>query len=679
VTSNYINSTVTGLGSLGYISTTQLQSTVSGIGSLITSATTGINSAGNIGINSASNTSNALLVTGTQSNTGNLFIGGTAFLTNSSNTGTLGVAGLTTLANTSNTGTLGVAGLTTLANSSNTGTLGVAGLTVLSSNLGIFTGTTAAQLDIRGGASSDGTLGSNMIAFQYSGGGFRHFITTRHNAFVNSPLNAIDFWLNNTVAGSTTTSGCTNTMSVTATGVGINCNAPSFGLDVNTTLRVVGATSLTSSSNTGTLGVGGNVIVTGSVTNAAFAFGQTAGVNGSFGNILIGSNASGNGVIQTNGSANTLLIGGTTAGGTVQIWANNLRVDCNVGFGVDPGAFRLNVNGTTNLGGQTTLTNSSNTGTMGVAGTATFSSNVSTRSFTNGRFDIYPTTTNNYTIMSLSGGNNLGYLYGDFQLLGDGIHMGYNYYASNGVAYGGFGAGSSRLSMGYGFISLNVGFTSNLTSMVYVSGSRVSIAPISTDFGLFAPTPTFVSSIAFNSSYNDLLNGSPSYGIGRATSGLTGLGPYTVAASQFPLQIANYHGINFVGGQSGWGAGASHMSIVDAKVGIGNPAPSYTLDVNGPAQSAIYYSSITVGGTLTVTPNNFGIFYNITANGTYTLAFSATQASSNIGKYVCFRNNSGATLSFTLTGVSGITSPVVLTNAQSATFVVATTSTYALF
>lgn len=257
--------------------------------------------------------------------------------------------------------------------------------------------------------------------------------------------------------------------------------------------------------------------------------------------------------------------------------------------------------------------------------------------------------------------------------------MGYNYYASNGVAYGGFGAGSSRVSMGYGFISLNIGFTSNLTSMVYVSGSRVSIAPISTDFGLFAPTPTFVSSIAFTSTYNDLLNGSPSYGIGRATSGLAGLGPYTVAASQFPLQIANYHGINFVGGQSGWGAGASHMSIVDAKVGIGNPAPSYTLDVNGPAQSAIYYSSITAGGTLTVTPNNFGIFYNITANGTYTLAFSATQASSNIGKYVCFRNNSGATLSFTLTGVSGITSPVVLANAQSATFVVATTSTYALF
>jgi hypothetical protein len=33
----------------------------------------------------------------------------------------------------------------------------------------------------------------------------------------------------------------------------------------------------------------------------------------------------------------------------------------------------------------------------------------------------------------------------------------------------------------------------------------------------------------------------------------------------------------------------------------------------------------------------------------------------------------------TLTGVSGIASPVTLSNAQSATFVVATTTTYALF
>ena len=123
------------------------------------------------------------------------------------------------------------------------------------------------------------------------------------------------------------------------------------------------------------------------------------------------------------------------------------------------------------------------------------------------------------------------------------------------------------------------------------------------------------------------------------------------------------------------------LRITPSGVGISNssPAAGYALDVNGPAQSAIYYSTITAGGTMTVTPNNFGIFYNITAAGTYTLAFSASQASSNIGKYVSFRNNTGGTLSLTLTGVSGIASPISLGNAQSATIVVATTNTYALF
>jgi len=725
-------------------------------GAPVTFSSPGINSAGNIGINSASNSSNALLVTGSQSNTGNLYIGGTTFLTsssntgtlgvaggtilgantgiggasnssnallvtgsqsntgalfiggaatfvnssntgtlgvaglatfvNSSNTGTLGVAGLATFVNSSNTGTLGVAGLATFVNSSNTGTLGVAGITTHSSNVGIFTtGVLNTQLDILGGHASFGSGGSNLIAFQIYGGGYRHFITTRHNSAANVNTNAIDFWLNNTTtSGGSSTSGTgnVNTMSITAAGLGVNCNLPGYMLDVNgsaninTTLRVVGLTTLANSSNTGTLGVAGLA----------------------------------------------------------------------------------------------TLTTSSNTGIMGVAGAATFSSSVSSRSFTNGRFEIYPTTANNYTIMGLSGGNNTGFIYGDYQLLDDGIHMGYNYYGSNGVAYAGgggtnFSAGASRISMGYGTIRLNVGTTSVLSTMVNITNSRVSISPVTTDYGLFAPTPTFVSSIAFNSTYNDLINGAPWYGIGKVTSGLAGLGPYTVAATQWPLQIANYYGINFVGGTNSSPAGSSHMAIVDGKVGIScnapqsllhitkdvafsnitssqntfnyaqvqiaqgtsggklylgntftagvgtasviqssdyfsstdygsslflNPlggnvgigtsaVPAYKLDVNGPMQAAIFYSTITSGGTQTVTPSAFGVFYNITVSGTFTLAFAASQAASNIGKYICVRNNCGSTLSFTLTGVSGIASPVTLSNAQSATFVVATTTTYALF
>jgi hypothetical protein len=93
----------------------------------------------------------------------------------------------------------------------------------------------------------------------------------------------------------------------------------------------------------------------------------------------------------------------------------------------------------------------------------------------------------------------------------------------------------------------------------------------------------FANSIAFISSEGDLVNGSPSYGMGKVTSGLAGLGPWTVAANQNPLQIANYYGINFVGGVSGWGAGASHMCIVDANVGIGVTNPTYRLHVGGSA------------------------------------------------------------------------------------------------
>jgi len=643
-------------------------------GTAVTFSSPGINSSGNIGINSASNASYALLVTGAQSNTSTLSVTANVGIGAAANTSNA----LLVTGSQSNTGALFVGGAATFVNSSNTGTLGVAGITTLSSNVGIYTGSTSAQLDIRGGAQSDGTLGSNMLAFQYSGGGFRHFITSRHNAVAGSPCNAIEFWLNNGTASNDSLIKGTcnvNAMCVTATGVGINCNTPlsTRALDVNGSINFSGSlfsngTLFTASAAVPGINSTGNVGIN-SASNASYSL-LVTGAQSNTGALSVA------GLATFVNSSNTGTLG--VAGLATFVNSSNTGTLGVAGLGT---FVNTSNTGTLGVAGLATFVNSSNTGTLGVAGTTTFSSNVSTRSFTNGRFEIYPATTNNYTIMGLSGGNTNGYIYGDYQLLGDGIHMGYNYYASNGVAYSpaGFAAGCSRISMNYGAMSLNIGFSNTLSTMVGISGSRVSIAATTTDFGFYAPTPSFVSSIAFTSTYNDLLNGSPAYGIGRASSGITGLGPYTVAAGQLPLQIANYHGINFVGGQALWGAGVSHMAIVDGKVGVQNPAPSYTLDVNGPMQAAIYYSTISAGGTQTVTPNNFGIFYNITTSGTFTLAFAATQAASNIGKYICVRNNCGSTLSFTLTGVSGIASPVTLSNAQSATFVVATTTTYALF
>jgi 3D (Asp-Asp-Asp) domain-containing protein len=361
-------------------------------------AVAGINSTGNVGINSASNATYALLVTGAQSNTssmsivGNVGIGGafstsnTLLITGSqSNTQTLGIAGGTILA-----GNTGIGGSSNSSNAllvsgtqSNTGNLYIGGATTFtgttthSSNVGIFTSSPAAQLDILGGQSS------NLIAFQYyQGGGFRHFITSRHDATGgNIATNAIDFYLNTgTTASGSSTAGTSNvnTLSITGAGVGISCNAPAYKLDVNGTTNLNGAVRF--KTNTSHIGDDGKVKVFYSSNSATYYLATSH-------------------VFQNPSSVNT--------------------------FTVDSSGNTSNT-GTLGVAGLATFANSSNTGTLGVAGTTTFSSNISTRSFTNGRFDIYPTTANNYTIMGLSGGNNIGFIYGDFQLLNDGIHMGYN-------------------------------------------------------------------------------------------------------------------------------------------------------------------------------------------------------------------------------------------------------------
>ncbi len=64
-----------------------------------------------------------------------------------------------------------------------------------------------------------------------------------------------------------------------------------------------------------------------------------------------------------------------------------------------------------------------------------------------------------YRHFSIGGGNSYGYLYGSYPALGDGIHMGYNYYydgAGNGQLIHS-GGGTSRISAGYGGIQLATG------------------------------------------------------------------------------------------------------------------------------------------------------------------------------------------------------------------------------
>jgi trimeric autotransporter adhesin len=64
-----------------------------------------------------------------------------------------------------------------------------------------------------------------------------------------------------------------------------------------------------------------------------------------------------------------------------------------------------------------------------------------------------------YHNLSLNGGNSAGFLYGSFAALGDGIHLGYNYYADSagGPHIPNTGGSTSRISAGYGQIILAVG------------------------------------------------------------------------------------------------------------------------------------------------------------------------------------------------------------------------------
>lgn len=67
--------------------------------------------------------------------------------------------------------------------------------------------------------------------------------------------------------------------------------------------------------------------------------------------------------------------------------------------------------------------------------------------------------TSTYRHLSLSGGNSLGYLYGSFPALADGVHLAYNhhYNAAGGSQVSNAGGATSRLTVGYGFVGLYVG------------------------------------------------------------------------------------------------------------------------------------------------------------------------------------------------------------------------------
>jgi hypothetical protein len=99
-------------------------------------------------------------------------------------------------------------------------------------NSNILPGSLKAGVELFTGRNSNGSLPTGLtradLAFNYgaTGGGYRHFISTRHSNF-NNEGNAIDFWINNSALYSASTApdtGNVRMMSITADGVKIDSN-----------------------------------------------------------------------------------------------------------------------------------------------------------------------------------------------------------------------------------------------------------------------------------------------------------------------------------------------------------------------------------------------------------------------------------------------------------------------
>ena len=84
-----------------------------------------------------------------------------------------------------------------------------------------------------------------------------------------------------------------------------------------------------------------------------------------------------------------------------------------------------------------------------------------------------------YRQVRLGGGNSAGFLYGSYPVFGDGIHLSYNYYADTGGHAINSGGPTSRVTVGYGRVTLAVGninqgpYTEKLT-VDYLSGVTVT-------------------------------------------------------------------------------------------------------------------------------------------------------------------------------------------------------------
>ena len=662
-----------------------------------------------------SNASNVLLTGGATSYFSNSGIlsntGAAAFFQNTSNTGTLGVAGITTHA--SNV-------LQTAAGAylSNAGPFSNAGVTTIASNV-LLTGGATAYLSNSGLFSNTGiaTFGSNIYTQSPTNATIRHIFGSNASltnldfcSLIQSCNNSanygseLSFWTHGT---GTNGADPTRAMTIAATQyVGINCNSPAYVLDVNGAAQISGNLNVTGTLTGGgfsaanwyqysaisNVNMSGNTLTYAFLSNVSSSLTTTkpivyAKTDTGFGQADPNSFNLWHGVyVKHTGSANDQLLSlyatGSSSGWTItcrdDYYAVGIPLTFTTGnFAVNAagnldllanyttikGSSNFNIlayfvgitgsngitlagntsnTGTLGVGGLATFGNSSNTGTLGVAGVTTHASNVLQTAAASymSNAGIFSNASNVY----LTGGTSS-------YLSNSGI-------LSNTAAAAYFQNTSNTGTLGVAGITT---FSSNIVQGLGNVYSRT--------FGLYN------ASVPYNS---DLFITANLASITADGTTITGATYDSASYGSAAIRLLTTQNGGIVAGITI----AASASVNTAPVNVATISASqpFKLDVNGTSRGAIYYSTMTTGGTLTITTNNnYGVYYNITATGTYTIQVEATQQTSNIGKYYTFRNNTGASLSITLTNATGITSPITINSNASATIVVAAVTSYALF